>query len=89
MASAELVRFADTSDDSRWALMITVRPRAIRAMLVLTIASLSASSALVASSRIRMRGSRISARDRDALALSAGEVGRPLVDLGVVAARCR
>jgi len=42
--------------------MITVRPLAIAARLVWMISSLSASSALVASSRIRMRGSPISAR---------------------------
>ena len=43
-------------------MMISVRPLAMRSRLALTIASLSASSALVASSRIRMRGSLISAR---------------------------
>ena len=51
-----------TRDDRRWEIAITVRPWAIFLMLALTIASLSGSSALVASSRIRMRGSTIRAR---------------------------
>ena len=55
-------RVGRTSDDRRCEMMISVRPSAMRSRLALTIASLSASSALVASSRIRMRGSVISAR---------------------------
>ena len=51
-----------TSDDRRWEMTIDRAPLAMRLMLALTIASLSGSSALVASSRIRMRGSTISAR---------------------------
>ena len=65
-----------------------VRPRAMRSRLALTSASLSGSSALVASSRIRMRGSWISAR---AIAsrwlLAAREVGRAFLDVGLVAVR--
>src|SRR5712672_1996460 len=58
--------------------MITrVRPLAMRKRLALTIASLSASSALVASSRIRMRGSPISAR----------AVGGAFLYVGLIAAR--
>ena len=77
-----------TSDDSRCEMTITVRPLAIRRMFSLTIASLSGSSALVASSRIRIFGSRIErARDRESLALAAGQIGRPFVDVRLVAAR--
>ena len=43
-------------------MMISVRPCAMRIRLALTIASLSASSALVASSSIRILGFPISAR---------------------------
>jgi len=76
-----------TSDDSRCETIIIVRPSAIRARLALTMASLSASSALVASSRIKMRGLVISARaDRQALALAARQVGRSLVNVSVIAA---
>ena len=50
------------SDDKRWETMTIVRPCAMRSRLALTTASLSGSSALVASSRIRMRGSWMSAR---------------------------
>ena len=56
------------------------------ARLALTSASLSGSRALVASSRIRMRGSCDQrAGDGEALALAAREVGRPFLDIGVVA----
>ena len=51
-----------TSEDSRWEITMTVRPLAIRRMFSLTMASLSGSRALVASSRINIFGSRISAR---------------------------
>ena len=76
------------SDDSRCETMIIVRPLAMRRRLALTTASLSGSSALVASSRIRMRGSWISAR---AIAsrwlLAARQVGRAFLDIGLVAVR--
>jgi len=50
------------SDDIRCDTTTMVRPSAIRAMLAFTSASLSGSSADVASSRISIRGSWISAR---------------------------
>ena len=51
-----------TSEERRCEITISVRPCAIFIRLALTMASLSASSALVASSSIRMRGSPIRAR---------------------------
>ena len=50
------------SDDNGCETITIVRPRAIRNRLALTTLSLSGSRALVASSRIRMRGFGISAR---------------------------
>ena len=66
---------------------ISVRPCAMRSRLALTMDSLSASRALVASSRISIRGSPISARDRQTLALTARQIGRAFLDEGLVAAR--
>ena len=68
--------------------MIIVRPLAMRRRLALTSASLSGSSALVASSK--MRSARIGdegARDRKTLALAARQVGRAFLDPGLVTAR--
>jgi len=48
--------------ERRWAIMITVRPLQICAMLAWIACSLSTSSALVASSRIRILGSPVNAR---------------------------
>ena len=86
--SSTRIASAVTSDESRCEMTIIVRPCAMRAILALTIASLSASSALVASSRMRI--ARIGderARDRQPLALPAREIGRALVHDGLVAAR--
>jgi hypothetical protein len=57
-----MMLFASRTLLSRWAMMITVRPRQMAPMLRCRMASLSWSSALVASSRIRMRGLVNSAR---------------------------
>src|SRR5215475_1855753 len=71
-----------TSEERRCETMTIVRPLAMRNRLAVTTASLSGSSALVASSRIRMRGSQIRAR-----AMAAREIGRALLDIGLVAVR--
>src|SRR6202035_1977236 len=76
------------NDARRCETMTIVRPDAMRVRLALTTASLSGSSALVASSRIRIRGSWIKARgDRDPLLLPAGQIRRALLDVGLVAVR--
>ena len=67
--------------------MTIVRPEAIRDRLALTTASLSGSRALVASSRIRIRGVNQGPGDRDPLLLSAGQVRRALFDISLVAVR--
>ena len=64
-------------------MMIIVRPWAIREIFALTIASLSASRALVASSRIRMDGSTIRAR---VLAINSQDDERNPAELGLTAA---
>ena len=61
-ASTVMIRWHGRTADRRWAMISTVRPLAISVKLPWMISSLSASSALVASSRMRTRGSVISAR---------------------------
>ena len=64
-----------------------VRSRAISCRLAWRMASLSGSSALVASSTIRSRGRGSRARDGEALPLPAREVAGPLLEQGVVGER--
>ena len=75
------------NDASRCETMTIVRPEAMRDRLALTTASLSGSRALVASSRIRIRGVNQGPGDRDPLLLSAGQVRRALFDISLVAVR--
>ena len=74
--------------ESRWAMMIVVRPRIASRSPSRMSASVVASTDAVASSRMRIRGS-ISerTRDRDPLALAAGERDPALADHGLVALR--
>ena len=68
--------------------MTMVRPCAMRCRLALTTASLCGSSALVASSRIKMRGSWIKARAIASRCLCPPErLGEPFFDVGLVAVR--
>lgn len=62
-----------------------VRLRAVRCVLALIRASDSASRALMTLSRIRMRGSGMSAGDGQALPLATGQIGEFFLDVGFVA----
>ena len=86
--STTRIASASTSVDSRCETMISVRPSAICARFWRMIASLSGSSALVASSKMSSR--RIGeerARNREALLLAAGEVRAILFQHGLETTR--
>ena len=86
--SRTMIASAETRDDKRCETTIRVRPCAILEILAVTIASLSASSELVASSRIKIRGLMMSARAMaKSLPLSARQVRRALIHESVVTAR--
>src|SRR5207237_4754710 len=75
-----MIASAGGTKESRWVTRMIVRPRAIAARCCWMIASLSGSSELVASSNTSTGGSWISARDSQALALAARQIGGTLFE---------
>src|SRR5271169_195304 len=86
-ASMTKIWSQSVKDERRCETMTIVRPAAIRNRLALTTASLSGSRALVASSRIRIRGSWISARAIATRCFCPPERLGDLFDIALVAVR--